>query len=120
MAAAPALYRALLRQCRRLPPPQVPSALAECRTRFRAGAAESDPDKVAELVRHAESRLAFLRMASRGGSRGGGGTFMVRDGKLVKGTSVRERSTTGMDTRIHADDLRRHQQLLHRQRRAGL
>jgi hypothetical protein len=114
-----AAYRELLRLLRRLPEPQRAPSAASARAELRRGVALTG-EAAREAVARLESRVAFLRMATPrapgggSGSSSGGGTYVLRDGRLVEGRGRSAGARVGGPP--SADEaVRRHAQLVRRQ-----
>ncbi len=58
------LYRRLLRHAGRLPAAERAPAVQQIRDSFRAGKAETSPERVAEMVADAQKRLGYLRIVT--------------------------------------------------------
>ncbi|CAN0542881.1 unnamed protein product [Ectocarpus sp. 12 AP-2014] len=115
------VYRQLLSLSKRLPSGQQrDDAVQSVRESFRANAGVTDPSKAHELLRQAESRLGFLRMAtprSKVGSKGST-RAVYRDGKVMEGEEARKHDKakhSNWDGRnMDPDSVRYHKQNLAR------
>ena len=113
------MYKNFLTLAKRLPPEKAVSAISSIRTGFREGGAETNVDRIADLLKVAESKLGYLKVVSprrpKDASKQGGNTYLVKDGKVVPGSVSYDRSTLKTSNGICPQDLKRHQQLLRRQ-----
>lgn len=85
---------------------------------FRIHSKETDPSKIEELYKYANSKLDYLRVLStyRPEAKIESQRFVYRDGEVVEGTSsVRDRRHYRDNTKVDPDDLARHQRLVRRQ-----
>lgn len=86
-------YRELLRLIRRLSEPERAAAAArEARDTMRAQQHLTDPQARLDALKQLASRIGFLRITTPRppgeGLSGGGGTFVLRDGRLVPGAGA--------------------------------
>lgn len=83
-------YKELLGLIRRLPLEKQKDVLTEARQRMRDHQYEANPVTQLDLFKRLCERIAFLRIITPrdGGPRSsiGAGTYVIRDGKLVRGT----------------------------------
>eukprot|EP00903_Cladosiphon_okamuranus_P019720 g18122.t1 len=115
------LYRQLLSLSKRLPSGQQrDDAVRSVREGFRTNAEVTDPSKAKELLRQAESRLGFLRIATPRGKVGSKGSTraVYRDGKVVEGEEARKhdkaRHSNWDGRNLDPDSVRYHKQNLAR------
>ena len=130
-----ALYRETLRRARYLGGDRGRSVRLEAQGFFAQARAlpAGDAARAQEHLAQAESRLSFLRMltpryagaAADAASTGGGaagGTFVIRDGKVVASAALREgkaRHSQYDGGNLDPDSVARHRQLLERQHFGG-
>ncbi|CAM9739879.1 unnamed protein product [Hapterophycus canaliculatus] len=115
------IYRQLLTLSKRLPTAQQrDDAVQGVRESFRASTKVTDPSKVNELLRQAESRLGFLKMATPRGKVGSKGSTraVYRDGKVMEGEEARKhdkaRHSNWDGRNLDPDSVRFHKQNLAR------
>lgn len=86
-AAVLSRYRELLRLLKRLPVDRSADTRKEVASAIRARAAETHPEAVLSGLRELAARISFLRISTprRAGEPLGGGSFVLRGGKLVEG-----------------------------------
>lgn len=114
-------YKELLRLVERLPSERNPSSSYErARAEMRRGREETDEERIVELRRQLDTRIAFLRSVTprRPGERTQAreGTFVACRGEVVEGQAEQEtgrRASTGVLS--WEDAKKKHHQLLKRQ-----
>lgn len=109
-----ALYKQMLQCAARMPEAKRAAAMEEVRVGFRANLSEPSQDKVAGLLKVAQSRLSYLHIVTPRRPKGGAATsyLFTKDG-LIEGRAIADKRTlrAGLDS----DDVARHQHLLERQ-----
>eukprot|EP00741_Cyanophora_paradoxa_P003798 tig00000718_g3692.t1 len=144
MAAPPtrarilSLYKNLLYHGRMYSMPEM--AKKTIRSEFRKNAGETDAAKLRELVAEGESKLRFLRMvtpkvrradayktaeeegAADEATSDGSATFVIRDGKLVRGSAQtgRDGQPLAKDQFLHPTDVARFHRQVAKARRLGM
>lgn len=115
------LYRQLISSSKRLPTKQRrDEAVLSVRESFRSNARVTDPSKAKELLREAESRLSFLKIATPRGRVGSAGATraVYRDGKVMDGEKARQRDKARHSNwgsgNLDPDSVRQHKQNLAR------
>ncbi|CAM9177374.1 unnamed protein product [Laminaria digitata] len=115
------LYRQLLASSKRLPTKQRrDEAVLNIREGFRSNAQITDPSKAKDLLREAESRLSFLKIATPRGRVGSAGATraVYRDGKVIDGEKARQRDKARHSNwgsgNLDPDSVRQHKQNLAR------
>jgi hypothetical protein len=81
-------YRELLRLIQRLPSSKAASARAEAQQTIRKRQHEADPEQQLQHLKELVAKIGFLRITTprRPGEALESGSFVLRDGQLVKGS----------------------------------
>jgi len=116
------LYKDLIRHANKISnTSQKDEILDNIRARFRASINERNPEKIEELIKGGEQRLAFMKTYlipkdPTNYSATGKQVFRVKDNEVIEGSPVMRKGMRDfVDQRIEADQLERHQHLLKRQ-----
>jgi hypothetical protein len=83
-----ARYRELLRLIQRLPSSKSAAARAEAQQTIRQRQQEADPEQQLQYLKELAAKIGFLRISTprRPGEVLEAGSFVLRDGQLVKGS----------------------------------
>ncbi|KAF6263867.1 hypothetical protein COO60DRAFT_1487548 [Scenedesmus sp. NREL 46B-D3] len=83
-----ARYRELLRLLQRLPTAKAAAARAEAQQTIRQRQQEADPEQQLQYLKELAAKIGFLRITTprRPGEALEPGSFVLRDGQLVKGS----------------------------------